>query len=227
MNKPYITCYMATSIDGRIDCPMTEKLPGLDNYYPLLEAFNFDATLSGRVTAELEIAEKGKFTPKTCVAVGKEVVSNKSLDRGWLETVVDTNGTLLWKNAKDYETDVVVITSEKASAEYLEYLDGKGISYIVTGKEKIDLVRAVELLAVEFGVKTLGIVGGSAINTAFLDADLLDEIVLLIGAGIDGRASFPTIFSRNDNCESTFRALKFVEAKAFETGAVLIRYKTK
>ena len=27
MNKPYIVCHMMTSVDGRIDCAMTEHLP--------------------------------------------------------------------------------------------------------------------------------------------------------------------------------------------------------
>ena len=31
MNKPYIVCHMMTSVDGRIDCAMTEHLPGVQN----------------------------------------------------------------------------------------------------------------------------------------------------------------------------------------------------
>ncbi len=31
MNKPYIICHMMTSVDGRIDCAMTEHLPGVQN----------------------------------------------------------------------------------------------------------------------------------------------------------------------------------------------------
>ena len=33
MNKPYIVCHMMTSVDGRIDCAMTEHLPGVQEYY--------------------------------------------------------------------------------------------------------------------------------------------------------------------------------------------------
>ena len=29
MKKPYIVCHMMTSLDGRIDCAMTEQLPGV------------------------------------------------------------------------------------------------------------------------------------------------------------------------------------------------------
>lgn len=53
MNKPYIICHMMTSVDGRIDCAMTEQLPG-DEYYTTLYELNAPAHLSGRVTAEME-----------------------------------------------------------------------------------------------------------------------------------------------------------------------------
>ena len=33
MNKPYIVFHMMTSVDGRIDCAMTEQLPGVAEYY--------------------------------------------------------------------------------------------------------------------------------------------------------------------------------------------------
>ena len=33
MNKPYIACYMMTSVDGRIDCDMTAQLAGVEEYY--------------------------------------------------------------------------------------------------------------------------------------------------------------------------------------------------
>ncbi len=223
MNKPYITCYMMTSVDGRIDCEMTGNLPGVEEYYPLLSELNFDACISGRVTAELEIAEKGKFASKTHTPVLCETVSNKAVAGEKLEVITDTKGTLLWKCNAEYDEHVLIITSEKVSKEYLAYLDEKGISYIVTGTERIDLVRAMEILVDDFGVKNAGVVGGAAINTAFLDTGLLNEVIILIGAGIDGRAAFPPVFNRAENKAVT--PLKLVDAKAYDSGAVCIRYK--
>lgn len=55
MNKPYIVCHMMTSVDGRIDCAMTEHLPGVQEYYDTLDALGAPTRISGRVTAELEI----------------------------------------------------------------------------------------------------------------------------------------------------------------------------
>lgn len=36
MNRPYIVCHMMTAIDGRIDCAMTTKLSGVNEYYETL-----------------------------------------------------------------------------------------------------------------------------------------------------------------------------------------------
>ena len=226
MNKPYILCYMMTSVDGRIDCEMTGKLPGVEEYYPLLDKLDLKSAVSGRVTAELEMAEPGKFSASTNTVVGKETISKKVENTAGYDIVVDTNGTLLWKNAEEYDKPLIIITSENVSAEYLAYLDGQNISYIVTGENKIDLCRAVEILKDTFGIERLGVVGGSAINTAFLDADLLDEVIILIGAGIDGRASFPPVFNRADNA-TPIKPLKFISTKPYDSGAVLIRYSTK
>ena len=38
MNRPYIICHMMTSVDGRIDCAMTEHLPGVQEHYDTLDA---------------------------------------------------------------------------------------------------------------------------------------------------------------------------------------------
>lgn len=57
--------------------------------------------------------------------------------------------------------------SEQVSIEYLAYLDGKDISYVVTRKDHINLVRATEILKETFGIERLGVVGGPTINTAF------------------------------------------------------------
>lgn len=226
MNKPYVVCYMMTSVDGRIDCEMTGKLPGVEEYYPLLDELDLKSAVSGRVTAELEMAEPGEFSASTNTVLGKEAVSKKADNLGGYDIVVDTNGTLLWKNAEEYDKPLIIITSKNVSKEYLAYLDGQNISYIATGKNKIDLARAVEILKDTFGINRLGVVGGPTINTAFLDAGLLDEVIILIGAGIDGRTTFPPVFNRTDN-GTPLKPLKLISAKAYASGAVLIRYSTE
>ena len=223
MSKPYIICHMMSSIDGRIDCAMTAQIKGVDEYYKTLDSLKTPARLSGRVTAELEMALKGKYTPKNPEQVNKECFSKKK-DSEKLDIVVDTNGVLLWDEDSKYEKHHLIITSEKVTKEYLAYLDSKNISYVVCGKEKIDLKKAMEILHKEFKVKRLAVVGGPLINSAFLDEGLLDEISLLIGLGIDGRKGMQGVFDGFNMDHPVIKNLKFKEVKSFDDGAVWIRY---
>ena len=100
----------------------------------------------------------------------------------------------------------------------------KGISYVVSGASTVDLVQAVNLLGQYFGIRTLLLEGGGHINGAFLQADLVDEVSLLVVAGIDGRHDIPAVF---DGVSSTRRAavpLKLKSVERRENDALWIRY---
>lgn len=222
MKKPYIICHMMTSIDGRIDCAMTSKLCGVNDYYTTLDKIDVPTTVSGRVTAELEMAEPGEFIPKNEEIYGKEGFSKKK-DAAGYEIVVDTKGKLLWSDSLGMEKPYLIITSAQVTKEYLKYLDQQNISWIVSGTDHVDLTRATELLFEQFGVERMGIVGGPKINTAFLEAGLLDEISLLIGAGIDGRGGMPAVFDGLD-MEHDVVSLKLMDVKKFSSDAVWLRY---
>ena len=212
-----------TSIDGRIDCAMTGQLKGVDEYYKTLDELDTPNRLSGRVTAELELALKGKFNPKKDEPIGKESFSKKKESKDH-EIIVDTKGTLLWDDDSKYDRHHLIITSEKVTKEYLEYLDSKKISWISCGKDKINIEKSMEILSKEFNVKRLAVVGGPLINSSFLDAGLLDEISILIGVGIDGRKGMPGVFDGFTMDHPITTKLKFKEVKSFDDGAVWIRY---
>lgn len=222
MKKPYIICHMMISIDGRIDCAMTSKLRGVNDYYTTLDEIHVPTTVSGRVTAELEMAEPGGFIPEKNDIYGQEGFSKKA-DAAGYEVIVDTHGKLLWPDAAGMSKPYLIITSEDVTKEYLEYLDQQNISWIACGKDHVDLVRAVEILAEQFGVERMGIVGGSKINTAFLEAGLLDEISLLVGSGIDGRGGMPAVFDGLE-MQHDVTSLKLIDVKKFDSDAVWIRY---
>ena len=224
-NKPYIVCHMMMSADGRIDCAMTAKLPGVRDYYTTLEALDVPTTVSGRVTAELEMAEPGSFVARDSTPLGKEGFS-KQADAAGYEVVVDTHGKLLWPDASDMEKPYLIVTCEQVAMEYLRYLTAKHISWIACGKDRVDLARAAEILHAEFGARRIGVVGGPAINTAFLDAGLLDEVSILIGAGIDARAEMPSVFDGR-RMQAPLTPLRLLEVKSFDSGAVWLRYATR
>ncbi len=223
--KPYIICHMMTSIDGRIDCAMTSQLPGVSDYYATLDALETPTTVSGRVTAELEMAMPGVFEAKDKTPLGREAFSRKTKSKGY-EIIVDTHGKLLWQNAAGMDKPYLIITGIQVPQEYLDYLDRQNISWIACGNEKINLTRACEILADEFGVERMGIVGGPAINTAFLNEGLLDEISLLIGAGVDGRQEMPSVFDGRQ-MDYPLTHLSLSDVKKFDSDAVWLRYMTE
>ncbi len=222
MKKPYIICHMMTSVDGRIDCAMTEQLPGVQEYYDTLDELGAPSRVSGRVTAQLEMALAGEFKSAKSDPIGKEAFS-KAADAQGYEIVMDTNGTLLWKDDADSERPLLIVASEKVSGEYLEYLNSRHISWIACGKEKIDLVRVCEILSEQFGVERMAVVGGGHINAGFLAAGLLDEVSVLIGAGIDGRGGMAAVFDGLP-MEREVTPLKLTDVKSYESDAVWIRY---
>ena len=219
MNKPYIICHMMTSVDGRIDCAMTEHLPG-EEYYDTLDALGAPSRVSGRVTAQIEMAS-GTFRCETAAPFGKEGFSKKA-DADGYEIIMDTHGTLLWEN-EDEERPLVIITGEQVSREYLSYLDENHISWIACGKDKIDLNRVCEILADEFGVERMAVVGGGHINAGFLAAGLLDEVSILIGAGIDGRGGMAAVFDGLP-MDQPVTQLHLDSVQQYGSGAVWIRY---
>ena len=222
MKKPYIVCHMMTSVDGRIDCAMTEHLPGVQEYYDTLDALDAPTRISGRVTAQLEMAN-GTFASATTTPLGQESFSKAASAAGY-EVVIDTHGTLLWDGAED-ERPLLIVTSEQVSKEYLAYLDGQHISWIATGKDKVDLPRACEILAEQFGVQRAAVVGGGHINAGFLAAGLLDEISILIGAGIDGRGGMSAVFDGLP-MDRDVTPLWLTHVQQYASGAVWLRYTT-
>lgn len=222
MNRPYMICHMMASLDGRIDCAMTAKCPGVEEYYRTLSELDVPTTLSGRVTAQLELAAQGSFEAEHQTPVGKSGFSKKTAAEGY-SVVVDTRGTLLWDSNMADGKPLIIVMSECASHEYAAYLDSKNISWIVCGKEKIDLAKACEILYAEFGVKRMGIVGGGSINAGFLDAGLLDEVSLLYAPAIDGRGGMKAAFDGLPMEREPF-ILRLQSVKPFPDGSVWMRY---
>ena len=225
MNRPYIVCHMMMSLDGRIDCAMTEQLKGVDEYYKTLDSFHAPTHLSGRVTAEKEMALKGKYHPNDDKKSGREAYFKASEKEGY-EVVVDSKGTLLWEDQEKEENPLLVLTSEDVTLSYLNYLKERHISYIATGKGKVNLTRACELLSDVFSVKRMAVVGGGHINAAFLEKGLLDEISVLIGSGIDGREEMGSIFDGLKMSKSV-TPLKLESVKVLDSEAIWLRYLTK
>ena len=221
--KPYIICHMMSSVDGRIDCAMTEQIDTSNAYYDALEELCCPSQLMGRVTMQMHYADAEPFRAKEKTPIGKESLFVATHSEGYT-IAVDTRGTLRWSCNQQDGKPLLVITSEECPAEYLDYLKSSGISWIATGKNAINLKRAMEILSEEFGVKRLVITGGGHINGAFLEAGLIDEVSLMIGAGIDGRAGMTAVFDGIKDVNRKATLLRLESVKTVNEGTVWLRY---
>jgi riboflavin biosynthesis pyrimidine reductase len=119
---------------------------------------------------------------------------------------------------------LICIVSERVPEDYLLMLRDKGISYIVAGASSVDLVKAMNLLGEHFGIRRLLLEGGGHINGAFLEADLVDELSVLLVPGIDWRHGIPAIFDGlGANCKVA-APLKLMSVDRREKDNLWLRY---
>jgi riboflavin biosynthesis pyrimidine reductase len=230
---------MMASLDGRIDCAMTEQIDDTNHYYDALAQLDCPSTLEGKTTLKMHYAQEGEFQPmKAHENAGQQIykapqppkggVMKSHPSGGDLEGAyaigVDTHGTLLWDDdtTELFGRPLLMILSELASQEYLDYLKQKHISYITCGRDGINLAAALETLRTFFGVERLAVVGGGHINGSLLDQGLIDEVSMMYGYGIDGREGMAAAFDgRSQDSKPIRLAFKSVEE---QDGIVWMRY---
>lgn len=191
--RPYIICHMIASVDGRIDCDMTEQIEGGNEYYEALDALSCPSMLMGRVTMQMHYALPAPFVSSDPSPIGQEAFHVACKASAYC-VGVDTYGSLQWGENEFDGQALLVVTSELCPKCYHDRLTAQGISWIAAGRDGIDFARVMELLFSEFGVERLAVTGGGHINGAFLEAGLLDEVSFMLAPGIDGREGMAAVF---------------------------------
>jgi riboflavin biosynthesis pyrimidine reductase len=181
------------------------------------ESYAPDGWICGRVTMEVhfaqglrsdaEIAREHHGTPREDHRAPGEHDS--------FAFAVDASGRLAWET-NDIDGDhVVAILSGRVSDEYLAFLRGRGVSYLLAGACDVDLPLALEKVAAQFGVRTLMLEGGGRINGGMLRAGLVDEVSVLVAPVVDGRMGTPALFDDDGDEVTPHRlALESVERRA-------------
>jgi riboflavin biosynthesis pyrimidine reductase len=220
---------MIASLDGRIltdGWPLSEE--GRRQYEVVHESYAPDGWICGRVTMEVhfaqglrpgaEIAREHHGPPREDHRVPGEHDS--------FAFAVDASGRLAWET-NDIDGDhVVAILSERVSDEYLAFLRGRGVSYLLAGARDVDLPLALEKIAARFGVRTLMLEGGGRINGGMLRAGLVDEVSVLVAPVVDGRMGAPALFDDDGDDPAPHRlALEAVERRADDV--LWLRYRVE
>lgn len=221
--RPYVICHMLSSVDGKIDGSALLAVIGNGEYEATGAKLNGDAWICGRVTMQQHFAEHEPFVSASNKPAGPQPVYVARRAESYA-IAVDTVGKLRWSGGDLDGDHLICIVSERVSEDYLSMLRERGVSYIVSGAAAVDLAVAVDLLGEHFGIRTLLLEGGGHINGAFLDADLVDEVSILLVPGIDGRHEIPAVF---DGVSSTRKAAVPLKLKSLEQrdkDALWIRY---
>lgn len=222
--RPYIVSHMMMSVDGRIDCAMTEQIDPTDSYYEVLARLSCPTQLMGRVTMQMHYADARPFLPADATPQGREAVHVARQAGGYI-VALDTHGRLSWPAAGFDGAPLLVITAESCPKAYHDALTRQGISWLATGSDAIDLPRAMEILHDRFGVERLAVTGGGHVNGAFLAAGLLDEVSVMIGPGIDGRQGMTSVFDGIDEPARPATLLRLESVERVAEGTVWLRYK--
>jgi riboflavin biosynthesis pyrimidine reductase len=218
---------MMTSLDGRI---LTDGWPlspeGRKQYEQVHASYDSDGWLCGRVTMEQHFAQGTRpeaevkrehhgAAREDFIAPGKHQSYAFALDE---------HGRLAWDSTDIDGDHVVAILSERVSDDYLAFLRGKRVSYLICGARDVDLALMLEKIAARFGVKTLMLEGGGKINGSLLRAGLIDEVSVIVSPVADGRMGTPALFDVEGDAVKPHRlALDSVERRADDT--LWLRYR--
>lgn len=225
MKKPYIISHMMESVDGRIDCAMTEQIDSSGAYYKALDLLDCPSQLMGRVTMQKYYAENVVYKLNDLSPIGHPMRHKAAESDGGYMIALDTRGTLCWKSNQCDGKPLLIITSEACPKAILGALARQNISWIAVGKDSIDLERAMDALYTDFGVRRLAITGGGHANGSFLNSGFIDEVSIMIAPGIDGRSGETAAFdgiSHPHNCPTKLRLVKMEQLHG---GIVWLRYK--
>ena len=227
-SRPRVICHMMTSIDGRI---VTEGWPqsqeGRRQYEIVHSEYDPDGWMCGRVTMQLHFAEHARSAAEVSneydgparedfVAPG---------DHESFAFALDPSGKLVWESGDVDGDHVVEILTERVSNEYLDSLRKAGVSYLLCGRDDVDLAQALDKIGERFGVKTLMLEGGGGINGSLLRAGLIDELSVLVAPIADARTGTAALFDVEGDFTPVALSLEKVEQRA--DGVMWLRYSVK
>ena len=196
LRRPRVICHMAASVDGRIVADKWPDAPAVRREYEQIHStYAADAWMCGRVTME---PFAGGL--RSDAEVAREYAGNAREDfvapgaHESFAVAIDPRGRLAWES-NDIDGDhVIAVLYERVSDEYLALLRERGVSFVLAGKNDVDLALALEKIGARFGVRTLMLEGGGRINGGMLAAGLIDEVSILLVPVADGRVGTPALF---------------------------------
>ena len=204
MEKPFVVCHMLTSLDGKIDGKYMSApacAPALEKYGEIRGFYGCNATLYGTTTmlggysagrAPAQLPDSPAYPMEDYVA--ESDVQNYIVS-------VDPAGVLGWESKYIEKkgrprAHVIEVLTGQVNPKYLAYLRQFDISYIFAGEEALDCVLLLHKLKTMFDIDKLMVAGGGLMNWSFAQADLLDEVSIVMAPVADGSTTAVSIFEK-------------------------------
>lgn len=202
---------MVVSIDGKVTGNFLKNShinESLSIYYQIHRDYDFDAFACGRITME-DSFTKG-YTPDLTKYSNPNINYDDFIAEHTSKKYAisfDRKGKLGWKEGTLYDEDegynnrhIIEILTKQASLPYLAYLRAIGVSYIIAGDENLNLKIALKKLHSLFNINTILLEGGSIINGAFMEDNLIDELSLVIAPICGETTDKPLFYKSFETC---------------------------
>jgi riboflavin biosynthesis pyrimidine reductase len=226
--RPHVSILMVTSIDGRLHpsrftaSPDGTRRDWSGQYEKIHASLQANAWLVGRVTMA-EMSRTGPHAPSGPWQVDRPIHVAKT-DAATFAVALDASGKLHFSNGKLSGDHVIVLLGRNTSDSHLAELAADGVSYIVSAGAEFDIPSLLEALAREFGVTHLVVEGGAKTNGAFLAAQVVHELRVLVTPALDGAEQVQGIVDYRNGLAGVVR-LQFRSADVLDHGVVLLTYR--
>lgn len=246
MNRPRVIVYGIASVDGRLTlAPDVLLLHGderwdavagsSDVYQWLTSTHKPQAFLEGSGSLVTSDEEPSPLPPVAGDPRSlyqdflPDTVVHRPGQRGWF-TVVDSRGWIRWAY-KEWPGEewqgwhLLVLVAHGTPPEYLAYLQGENIPYLVAGQERVDLEQALEKMGSQLGVRCVLSTSPGKLGGALLRAGLVDEINVEFFPAVIGGFATPSLFESPELGSEEWPArLKLISAQVQAEGRVWLRY---
>ena len=191
------------------------------NHYKIIGNYKAGIHLVGSNTA---VAGLKMFYKKLPKEQEKDFIKPKGRGKLPLWVIADATGKLQGKlhvlRQSGYCRDIVILTVNTTPKKYLHYLTERNYDWHYMGKRPFAYSHVLELLAKEYGAKTVLTDTGKTLNGILLNSGLVDEISLLVHPLIVGKKPFPLFDDVRADVE-----LSLKKSKSLGKGRLWLVYK--
>ena len=225
--KPHVSILMVTSIDGRLHpsrftaSPDGTRRDWSGQYEKIHASLQANAWLVGRVTMA-EMSKSGPHAPSGPWKVERPIHLAKT-DVATFAVALDPSGKLHFQSGKLSGDHLIVLVGRDTPDSHLAELAADGVSYIVSAGAELDIPSLLDVLARQFGITHLVVEGGAKTNGAFLAAQVVDELRVLVAPALDGAEQVQGIVDYRNGLAGVVR-LRFSSADVLDHGVVQLAY---